>query len=139
MTELNELQRQFHKETRESGGVFEAVIIRIEHGVEMLLSGDKETRCFFEFLQRWHGRIRKGWRPLCLACEHEFNADELNRKLVPTFCWVRPIRQDATMAMIIGVCEICSEKDDKELLEVAYQGCREIGLAREKCSPGGRA
>ena len=34
--------------------------------------------------------------------------------------------------MLVGVCEECSEKDDEELIEIAYQGCREIGLTKGK-------
>ena len=38
--------------------------------------------------------------------------------------------------MIVGVCERCSEKDDGELAEMAYRGCREIGIAKGKMEIG---
>jgi hypothetical protein len=38
--------------------------------------------------------------------------------------------------MLVGVCEECSEKDDEELIEIAYQGCREIGLTKGKVEVG---
>jgi len=38
--------------------------------------------------------------------------------------------------MIVGVCGECSEKEDGELLEIAYQGCREMGLAKKKMDVG---
>ena len=46
---------------------------------------------------------------------------------------MQPICKSSTIAMIVGVCkEDSSKKDDGELLEIAYQGCREMGLAKNK-------
>ena len=38
--------------------------------------------------------------------------------------------------MLVGVCEECCEKEDGELIEIAYQGCREVGLAKGKMDAG---
>jgi hypothetical protein len=40
------------------------------------------------------------------------------------------------MAMLVGVCEECSKKDDGELPEIAYQDCRKMGLAKSKMDVG---
>jgi hypothetical protein len=40
------------------------------------------------------------------------------------------------MAILVGVCEECSQKDDGELLEIAYQDCRKMGLAKNKMDIG---
>jgi len=49
---------------------------------------------------------------------------------------MQPICEEPKTAMLVGVCEECSEKDDEELIEIAYQGCREIGLAKGKMEVG---
>jgi hypothetical protein len=48
----------------------------------------------------------------------------------------QPICEEPKTAMRVGVCEECSERDDEEMIEIAYQGCREIRLAKDKMEVG---
>ena len=81
---------------------------------------------------RWGAMIESGTWQLCVACEYEFRSAKFAR----AFVFMLPICEEPTMAMLVGVCEECSKKDDGELLEIAYQGCRQIGLAKNKMDVG---
>jgi len=76
--------------------------------------------------------IESGTWQLCLACEYKLRSAQFVR----TFVFMQPICEEPTIAMIVGVCGECSKKDDEELLEIAYQGCREMGLAKGKMDIG---
>jgi hypothetical protein len=76
--------------------------------------------------------IESGTWQLCLACEYKFRSAKSAR----AFVFMQPVCEQPTTVMIVGVCEACSTKDDGELLEIAYQGCREMGLAMNKMDVG---
>jgi hypothetical protein len=45
-------------------------------------------------------------------------------------------RRDTDNAILVGVCEECSKKDNGELLEIEYRDCRKMGLAKSKMHVG---
>ena len=67
-----------------------------------------------------------------MACDYKFRSAKFAR----AFVFMQPICEEPKTAMLVGVCEECSEKDEEELIEIAYQGCREIGLAKGKMEVG---
>jgi hypothetical protein len=122
--------RKFHRQTRKGGGAFEVMIVRPEHKLKLLLAG--EGRCL-EVIDNWLEVLRSGQqRPLCLACDHGFIAPEQPF----AFCLSFPFYEDATTAIATGICEKCSEKGDAELIEIAYQGFKEFGLANRRLEHG---
>jgi hypothetical protein len=125
------LMRQFHREAQEGLGGFAAAIVRSEDMLSLAQSTDREAIAFTNAAIRWGAMIESG-RQLCLACEYEFRSATFAR----AFVFMLPICEEPTMAMLVGVCEECSKKDDGELLEIAYQGCRQIGLAKNKMDVG---
>ena len=124
--------RQFHHETQEGLGGFAAAIVRSEDMLSLAQSTDREAIAFTNAAVRWGAMIESGTWQLCLACEYEFRSAKFAR----AFVFMLPICEEPTMAMLVGVCEECSKKDDGELLEIAYQGCRQIGLAKNKMDVG---
>jgi hypothetical protein len=76
--------------------------------------------------------IESGTWQLCLACEYNFSSARFAR----AFVFMQPLCEEPTTAMLGGVCEQCSTKLDDELLKIAYQGCREMGLAKNKMDVG---
>jgi hypothetical protein len=123
--------REFHRQTKKGGGAFEATIIRPEYQLAMIEAGKGH---YLETIAQWVKVVRDGdKRPLCLACEHEFR----RRERVPAFCFTIPFCNEPTKkALLTGICGKCSEKDDAELLEIAYRGFKEMGLAQRKLEPG---
>jgi hypothetical protein len=121
--------RKFHRQTLKGGGAFEMWIIRPEHKLTLLHAG--EERCL-ETIDKWLKLLRDGASPLCLACEHTFTAPEQPF----AFCFSVPFYNEATQAILTGICEKCARKDDAELIEIAYQGFKEFGLANRKLEHG---
>src|SRR5437763_11743303 len=68
--------KQFHRETMNGGGAFQATIIRAEHSVAMTQT---EEGCrYLKTIAEWFSVVRAArQRPLCLACEHEFGPDAM--------------------------------------------------------------
>jgi hypothetical protein len=122
--------KQFHRETQEGLGTFEAAIVRPEHSPWILQSDIGEA--FSTASKEWKARVGQGWRPLCLACEYEFTPESV----VHAFAFMLPTCEEPTRAMLVGVCEECSAREDEELLEITYQGCRQMGLATRKMVVG---
>jgi hypothetical protein len=122
--------RKFHRQTQKGGGAFEVMIIRPEHKLKLLLAG--ERRCL-EVIDNWLDVLRSGQqRPLCLACDHGFIAPEQPF----AFCLSFPFYDEATQAIATGICSECAQKSDAELIEIAYQGFKEFGLANRKLEHG---
>jgi hypothetical protein len=95
-------------------------------------SKDRDAVAFTSALIIRQALIASGNCQLCLACDYEFRSAKFAR----AFVFMQPICEEPTLAMLVGVCEECSEKEDGELIEIAYQGCREIGLAKGKMEVG---
>ena len=123
---------QFHRETREGLGSFAVAIVRADEVSLLADSNDREAVAFTNAAIRWGAMIERGSWQLCLACDYKFTS----AKLAQSFVFMLPICEEPTVAMLVGVCEQCSNKDDWELLEVAYQGCREMGLATNRMDVG---
>lgn len=123
--------RQFHREIMKEGGAFGSTIIRPQYIPYMLSMGEGR---YLKVISQWFEMVRAtGQRPLCLACEHEFDPDGA----VPTaFCFSVPFCNEPTNAIVTAICEECGEKDDNELLEIAYQGFKKMGLANRKFETG---
>jgi hypothetical protein len=122
--------REFHQQTRQGGGAFEATIIRAGHAVALILSGEER---YLKTIGEWFKVVRGGHqRPLCLACDHEFAQEEMPL----AFCFAIPVSDQADKAIVTGVCERCGQKDDAELLEIAYRGFKDLGLANRKLETG---
>jgi hypothetical protein len=119
---------QFHHETQEGLGGFAAAIVRSEDMLSLAQSTDREAIAFANAAVRWGAMIESGTWQLCLACEYEFRAAKFAR----AFVFMLPICEKPTLAMLVGVCEECSKKDDGELLEIAYQGCRQNWPSKEQ-------
>jgi hypothetical protein len=134
LNEWQEKMKDFHSEIRKEGqGRFMGAVIRREDASWLISSGEVE---FFQAMGQWLRYVRDGRRPLCLACEHEF-VDAL----APAFFLARPHVEAASQVMLTGICGECSSKSDEELLKIAYQGLKEMGLAMEiiHWGQGGRA
>ena len=132
IVEWRRRMKQFHRETQEGLGGFAAAIVRSEDVPEIAQSNEREAIAFTNAAIRWGAMIESGTWQLCLACEYKFRSAKLAR----AFVFMQPICEEPTMAMLVGVCEECSKKDDGELLEIAYQGCRKMGLAKNKMDVG---
>jgi hypothetical protein len=124
--------QQFHRETQEGLGGFAVAIVRAEEIPLLAESNDREAIAFTNAAIRWGAMIESGSWQLCLACDYKFTS----AKLAQAFVFMLPICEEPTVAMLVGVCEQCSDKGDGELLEIAYQGCREMGLAKNKMDVG---
>jgi hypothetical protein len=124
--------RQFHRETQEGLGGFAIAVVRVDDVPLLAQSEDREAMAFTNAAIRWRAMIESGTWQLCLACDYKFTAAKLAR----AFVFMRPICEEPTMAALVGVCEECSMKDDEVLLEIAYQGCREMGIAKNKMEVG---
>jgi hypothetical protein len=117
----------------QAGGAFESMIIRPEHRLALLLAGEER---YLEAIAEWFKQVRNGRRPLCLACEHEF---EPEGEVPGAFCLTRSsFRNDEAAGKVIltAICEECAQKDDAELLEITYQGFKKLGLAERKLEYG---
>ena len=121
--------RQFHRQTWKGGGAFQTEIIRHEHKLALVLAGEKHK---LKTISEWVKAVYAGRRPLCLACDHEFTTHDI----VPAFCFSLPFYDKADQAIVTGICEQCGAKSDAELLEIAYQGFKELGLANRKLESG---
>jgi hypothetical protein len=117
--------REFHRQTRKGGGAFEATIIRPEH-----VPGLEER--YLKTIHEWFKVVRGGRGLLCLACDHEFTPTDTPL----AFCFTLPFYDEADKAIVTGICEKCSLKDDAELLEIAYQGFKKLGLADRRLQTG---
>jgi hypothetical protein len=131
MTKLTPWQKgmlEFHRQTWKGGGAIETAIIRREHALAGMVE-ERKLRTIAE----WFKAVRGG-HPLCLACEHEFIAGED----VTAFSFAIPFIDDdeTTQAIVTGICESCAGKDDAELLEIAYQGFKEMGMVNRKIERG---
>jgi hypothetical protein len=124
--------KQFHRETRQGLGGFAASVIRVEDFPALSRSNDRDAGALTNAVIRWGMMLESGTWQLCLACDYEFRSARFAR----AFVFMQPLCQDPTMGMIVGVCDECSDKDDSELLEIAYQGCKEMGLAKGKMEVG---
>jgi hypothetical protein len=124
--------KQFHCETQEGLGGFAAAIVRSQDVLAIAQSNERDAIAFTNAAIRWGAMIESGAWQLCLACEHKFRSAKFAR----AFVFMQPICEEPTMAILVGVCEECSQKDDGELLEIAYQDCRKIGLAKNKMDIG---
>jgi hypothetical protein len=121
--------RQFHRQTWKGGGAFQTEIIRHEHKPALLAAGEEHK---LKTISEWVKAVYSGCRPLCLACDHEFTPHDV----VPAFCFSLPFYDKADQAIVTGICEQCGAKSDAELLEIAYQGFKELGLANRKLESG---
>jgi hypothetical protein len=124
--------KQFHRETQQGLGGFAASVIRVEDFPALSQSNDRDAGAFTNAVIRWGMMLESGTWQLCLACDYEFRSARFAR----AFVFMQPLCQDPTMGMIVGVCDECSDKDDDELLEIAYQACKEMGLAKGKMEVG---
>ena len=124
--------KQFHREAEEGFGGFGAGVIRTEDVPSLAQSKDQVAVAFTSAVIKWQALIESGSWQLCLACDYKFRSAKFAR----AFVFMQPICEEPKTAMLVGVCEECSEKDDEELIEIAYQGCREIGLAKGKMEVG---
>jgi hypothetical protein len=136
--------KAFHAETKRGGNLFEGTIIRYEQGPQSILEGLggwDEMRAFCIALKLWQERVERGDKMLCLACEHEFLELDKSRadSGVPAVAWFRPFVVGAGRLLIIGVCVACSKRSDEELMEVAYQDLKRMGLAKKKIGFFGQA
>ena len=68
---------------------------------------DGDAVAFTNALIKWQALVASGNWQLCLACDYEFRLAKFAR----AFVFMRPICEEPTTAMIVGVCERCSEKD----------------------------
>jgi hypothetical protein len=122
--------REFHRQTWKGGGAFEMTIIRPEHIPALILAGEER---YLKTIAEWFKAVRgRHLHPLCLACDHEFTS----AATPPAFCFALPFYDEADQAILTGICEKCSLKDDAALLEIAYQGFKELGMANRKLEPG---
>jgi len=122
--------KEFHRQTWKGGGAFQTTIIRPEHKLYLVLAGEGR---YLNTIDEWLKVLREGSRPLCLACDHEFIWPEQPF----AFSFATPfIDAGVTKAIVTGICKKCSQKDDAELLEIAYQGFREMGLANRRLETG---
>jgi hypothetical protein len=131
LAELTPWQREmweFHRQTWKGGGAFQTEIIRHEHKLALLLAGEEHK---LKTISEWVKAVYAGRRPLCLGCDHEFTGHDI----VPAFCFSTPFIEGDT-AIVTGICEKCGAKSDVELLEFAYQGLKELGLANRKLEHG---
>ena len=97
----------------------------------MVLAGEARK---LRTIDEWLKVVREGQqRPLCLACDHEFT---VHNEQPFAFCFALPFYDDADQAIVTGICGNCAEKDDAELMEIAYQGFKELGLANRKLETG---
>ena len=122
--------KQFHCETQEGLGGFAAAIVQSQDVPAIAQSDERDALAFTNAAIRWGAMIESGTWQLCLACEYKFRSAKFAR------AFVSPICEEPTMAILVGVCEECSQKDDGELLEIAYQDCRKMGLAKNKMNIG---
>jgi hypothetical protein len=125
--------QEFHRQTMQGGGAFECIIIRPEHKLALLLAGEER---YLKVIAEWFKQVRNARRPLRLACEHEF---EPEGEVPGAFCLTRSsFRDDEAGGRVIltGICQECAQKDDAELLEIAYQGFKKLGLANRKLEYG---
>jgi hypothetical protein len=123
---------QFQRETREGLGAFGVSVIRAEDVSSLAQSKDRDAIAFTSAVIKWQAMIEGGTWQLCLACDYKFRSAKIAR----AFVFIQPICEEPTTVMLVGICEECSKKDDEELLEIAYQGCREMGLATKKMEVG---
>ena len=124
--------RQFHREAQEGFGGFGATIIRAEDMPSIAQSKEQLAVAFTNAVIKWQALIESGAWQLCLACDYKFRSAKFAR----AFVFMQPICEEPKTAMLVGVCEECSEKEDGELIEIAYQGCRDIGIAKGKMDVG---
>jgi hypothetical protein len=132
LEEWRQKMTQFHRESQEGLGGFGIAVVRTDDVPTISESKDGDAVAFTNALIKWQALIASGNRQLCLGCDYEFRSARFSR----AFVFMRPICEEPTTVMIVGVCEECSEKDDGELAEIAYQGCREIGIAKGKMEIG---
>jgi hypothetical protein len=121
--------KEFHRQTWKGGGAFQTEIIRHEHKLALVLAGEEHK---LKTIGEWVKAVYAGGRPLCLGCDHEFTPHDI----VPAFCFALPFYDKADQAIVTGICERCAAKPDAELLEIAYQGFKEFGLANRKLETG---
>jgi hypothetical protein len=118
--------REIHQQAnRKAGGYFGVAIFRPEH--KSLLLQNHELSHYRQLIESWLGAVRSGrQKPLCLACDHEW---AIGRWEEPgAFCIAMPYYDGATMGMVTGVCQRCSEKGDDELEAIYYRGVKEFGM-----------
>ena len=132
LEQWRQMMTQFHRESQEGLGGFGIAVVRTDDVPSISKSKDGDAVAFTNALIKWQALVASGNWQLCLACDYEFRVAKFAR----AFVFMRPICEEPTTAMIVGVCERCSEKDDGELAEMAYQGCREIGIAKGKMEIG---
>jgi len=132
LTKWQTAMKRFHQETQEGLGGFAVAVVRAKDLPSIARSKERDAIAITKTVVKWKAMIATGTWQLCLACDYEFRAPRFAR----AFVFMQAICEEPTMAMIVGVCEECSKKDDAELLEIAYQGCREMGLAKSKMDVG---
>ena len=127
-----QMMTQFYREAQEGLGGFGIAVVRTEDVPTISKSKDGDAVAFTHALIKWQALVASGNSQLCLGCDYEFRSAKLAR----AFVFMRPICEEPTTVMMVAVCEECSEKDDDELAEMAYQGCREIGIVKGKMEIG---
>jgi hypothetical protein len=99
-------------------------VVRPQHVLQWTQDGDPTLLWFLEAVTKWLGECAT-LRPLCLACDHEFN-DRVAPPL--TFvCAAVNLGKDGRPRQVIltGVCGKCAAKSDHELMAVGLAGLRE--------------
>ena len=120
--------RRFHREMHASGGgAFQTSIVR---------KGEALHPVEVQALAQWFDMVRAAPRfPLCLGCEHEFGSDAEP----DAFCITTAFCDKPGHVVVTAICDRCAEKDNGELMEIAYQGFRKMGLAKRKLEAVGTA
>ena len=99
-------------------------IVRPQHVRQWVRDGDPTLSWFSEAVAKWFDECVT-LRPLCLACDHEFN-DRVAPPL--TFiCAAVNLGKDGRPKQVIltGVCDDCATKSDDELMKIGLAGLRE--------------
>jgi hypothetical protein len=118
--------KEFHRLTREggfgpTGGAMEAIIAR----------GPLMVTKYFTVMAQFSAQIVRGGEkpPLCLACDYEFRAS----KTPPVALAITsPVHVAPSPAIVTGICEVCAQFSDEELLDHVYRGLKKLGLAERK-------
>jgi hypothetical protein len=120
--ELREGLLRLHEETK-GKLCFDVTILRPEHAIAALLSGDTQA---FEVVRQFGQLVRSGRHPLCLACAHEFRPGEAPPA---AFAQCMPFHAKPSGGMIVGICTTCAQMPDEKLLEITAGWMRKMGLA----------
>jgi hypothetical protein len=118
--------KKFHEETGRAGWRFEAIIVRPEQLKASGLEDVIEQMAVMGIAAWKKDAVDSGRRPLCLACEYEFKSFHSAK----AFMVSRPLSDNSSMVIAVGVCPECAKRSDVELLKVAHKGFHEMGLAK---------